>query len=404
MSLDDYQWLVSDDAARWLARARDELAESRGATPAFLARLRKDLSAERAALVVEQAELRKRARDKFARAEELYFTRKGLEQATDDMVAAFKASRFPNGPLADLCCGIGGDAMALAIHTQTRSVSKGIVAIDLDPSSAILATANLEVAGGCGTAAVADAVDFPVSDVAAWHIDPDRRSSGRRTTRVDLFAPSLQSIDKMLARNPYAAVKLAPAADAPEHWARQAELCWLGSRGECRQQVGWFGSLAEHPGRRSGVVVDARGGPRTVVGMASAAMPVANQIGRHLYEPHAAILAAGLSGGLAREHELAAVSPGIAYLTADALIDEPALDAFEVLEILPLDQKRLKAYLRERNIGRLEVKKRGVDIDPEKLRKSVVARGENAAMLILSPLGGLVRAIVACRITFNPLP
>ncbi len=410
MPLDDYQWLVSDAAAPWLKGVRDEVAMSRGATAALVTRLRKELSVDRAHLLIEQAELRRRAREKFTEAERMFFTRKGLEQATDGEIAAHKAARFPAGRVADLCCGIGGDAVALAqrrtrsaseAERRTRSASEELRAVDLDPIAAVLAAANLH-ACGCleARAEVADAAIFPVGDYAAWHIDPDRRPTGRRTSRVELFAPSLAAIQQQLAQNGNAAIKLAPAALAPPSWGESAEMSWLGSRGECRQQVAWFGSLSRHPGRRSATVVDARGGPRTIVGTPAEPIPLAAKLGRYLYEPHAAVLAAKLEGTLGRDHGLAAVSPGVAYLTNDVLIEEPALDAFEIADTLPLDQKRLKAYFRQRQIGRLEVKKRGVEIDPQKLRKSVIGDGEAAATLIICRVGDSVQAIVARRV--NP--
>jgi len=110
LALEDYRWLVSDAAKPWLVRVRDELVDARGPTVALLSRLRKDLSTDRAHLVVEQCELRERAREKFSLAERMFFTRKGLEQATDEQVAAVKAARFPAGAVADLCCGIGGSS------------------------------------------------------------------------------------------------------------------------------------------------------------------------------------------------------------------------------------------------------------------------------------------------------
>jgi hypothetical protein len=431
MPLDDYHWLVSEVAAPWLELAREEIAQSRGATAALVTRLRKELSADRAHLVIEQAELRERAREKFLHAERMFFTRKGLEQATDGEVAAHKAARFPAGRIADLCCGIGGDAMALAqrltrsaseekltrrasegekptrraseAQQLTRSVSEEICAVDLDPITAVLAAANLNACGCTGaTVAAHDAAAFPVVDCAAWHIDPDRRPAGRRTSRVELFTPPLAAIERLLTQNASAAIKLAPAAQAPSAWGEVAELEWLGSRGECRQQVAWFGSLARYPGQRSATIVDAHGGPCTIVGQPAEPIPVAPQLGRYLFEPHAAVLAAKLEGTLCRNHALAALSPGIAYLTGDQLVDEPASDAFEVMDVLPLDQKRLKAYFRQRQIGRLEVKKRGVDIDPEKLRKSVIGEGEDAATLIISRVGETVQAIVAKRTAFSP--
>jgi hypothetical protein len=451
------------------------------------------LSVERAHLVIDQVELRRRARDKFAIADRMFFTRKGLEQATDEQIAAVKAARFPAGqPLADLCCGIGGDLIALArgvgvpppIPTRsvsegrgvgfqpametrsvsegrgvgfqpametrsaseergvgfppametrsvseergagfqpailTRSVSEGFapaIGIDLDPAIPLLAAANLSV-HHCNRAELfpTDAASFPVDEVAAWHIDPDRRAAGSRTTKVEHYQPPLETLNCLLAANPDAAIKLAPAAAVPPHWRESAERCWLGSRGECRQQVAWFGSLAHHPGQHSATVVDAGGGPRTIVGQPDEPIPVADQLGRYLYEPHAAVLAAKLTGALYRETGLAAVSAGIAYLTSGgreslpetdstmAMISagkdsRPLLAAFEVIDILPFDQKQLRAYCRQHRLGRLEVKKRGVDIEPERLRKQVIGDGDESATLIVAPIAGNVRAIVARR-------
>src|SRR5437773_2986917 len=168
-TLDDYRWLVSAAADPWLVAAH---AESGADTIGLLSRLRKDLSAERAHLVVEQIELRLRAREKFSRAGQMFFTRKGLEQATDEQIAACKTARFSGGePIADLCCGIGGDLIALAERGPTRGV-------DRDPAVAFLAAANVAAHGveGSRCSVVADdAARFPIGH-DAWHCDPDRRA------------------------------------------------------------------------------------------------------------------------------------------------------------------------------------------------------------------------------------
>jgi THUMP domain-containing protein len=397
-TLDDYRWLVSSAAEPWLARVSSELIESEP-TVGLVARLRKDLTPERAHLVIEQVELRRRAREKFTRAERMFFTRQALEQATDELIAAAKAARFSaSDSIADVCCGIGGDLIALA-STPTRRASEGATGVERDPAIALLAEANLRV-NRCPAASVvaSDAANFPVADFAAWHIDPDRRPAGHRTSRVEFMQPELAAIDRLLAANPHAAVKFAPAADAPPHWRDAAELCWLGNRGQCRQQVAWFGSLAREAGQHTACVVDACGGPRLIAGQPGEPIPVAATLGRYLYEPHAAILAARLTGAICARHSLAAVATGVAYLTTDALLDEPGCEGFEVLEVLPLDIKHLRAYCRGRHIGRLELKKRGVDIDPNKLRPAIIADGDNAALLIITPLGPVARVLVARRI------
>jgi hypothetical protein len=413
-SLDDYRWLVSDAAAPWLEKVRADLSgESLG--PALVTRLRKDLSAARAHLVVEQVELRARAHEKFTHAQRMFFTRKGLEQATDEQLAAMKAARFPAGQkLADLCCGIGGDLLALAPRSSQA------VGVDLDPAVALLAQANLRAYEyqHCEVHST-DASMFPVADVAAWHIDPDRRARSSRTTQVEFYDPPVDTLDRLLAANPNAAIKLAPAADVPLHWRDTAERCWFGSRGECRQQVAWFGTLAQHPGRHTAIVVDARGGEATIVGAPDESIPVSDKLGRYLYEPHAAVLAAKLTGVLCRESGLAAVSPEVAYLTSPAREalpgtdfplstkltgndSRPLLAAFEIVDVLPLDLKQLKTYCRAHCVGTLEVKKRGVDVDPVRLQKQLNGSGGVAATLIVTPIAGRVRAIIARRLIPPP--
>jgi hypothetical protein len=65
-----------------------------------------------------------------------------------------------------------------------------------------------------------------------------------------------------------------------------------------------------------------------------------------------------------------------------------------VLDEMAFDRKRLKAYLRERSIGVLEIKKRGADIVPEQLRKEMALKGENAATLIVTRVGDAHRVLV----------
>src|SRR5437016_5312921 len=80
-----------------------------------LSRLRRRYPADMAAAAVELLELRRRARTKFTRAQAMWFTPEGLEQSTGETVAQYRAARFPAGmPVLDACCGIGGDAVALA--------------------------------------------------------------------------------------------------------------------------------------------------------------------------------------------------------------------------------------------------------------------------------------------------
>ncbi|MEX0678432.1 MAG: hypothetical protein WD063_15235 [Pirellulales bacterium] len=390
-SLDDYRWLTGPEGADWLARAR----ALDGELTAKAARLRARLPPSRASLVLKQIELRRRAREKFTAADSMFFTARGLEQATDEVVALYKAARMPPGKrVFDLCAGIGGDLVALARHCET-------IGTDRDPVCATIAAANaralLEPARQ-PKITLGEAAEADLAGCHAWHIDPDRRPRGKRTTRVDLHDPATAVIDGLLAQNPHAAVKLAPAAELPDHWTEQAELEWIGRARGCRQLVAWFGTLAQEAGRRRATIL----GPsaeqvRTLVGRADQNVPVAPRIERYLFEPDAAVLAAKLEAALAAEHDLAAISSGVAYWTGPAAIADRALACFEIDEVLPLDVKRLGALLRARGIGRLEIKVRSVDQDPGQLRRRLRVVGDREATLLVTRIEKRVMAILARR-------
>lgn len=418
-SLDDFRWLVSAEAAAWL-----ELPSAAEPAVRLVDRLRRDLSIERTHLVLEQAELRRRARTKFAAAERMFFTPTGLEQATDELVAAYKAERIAgriavlNGglPLADLCCGIGGDLISLAGVRATLGVER-------DPRVAILAEANLAVSAAnaqFGSAlapaadkaamaksrvAVAEVNSCSIADCQAWHIDPDRRADGRRTTRVALHEPPPATIERLLAECPHGAVKLAPAAVLPDDWQSRSELEWISSRRECRQLVAWFGNLAGQPGtgrsgKRRATVISASRNRRSFTGEPDVPLLVAATIGRYVFEPDPAILAAGLCGALAAELGLEAIAPQSAYLTGEPreeMLRDAAVASFAVIDVLPLQIKPLREWLRARSIGLVEVKKRGIEIDPQRLAAQLRGPGDDRAILLAARLNGKATAIIARR-------
>ena len=198
-------------------------------------------------------------------------------------------------------------------------------------------------------------------------------------------------------------MKLAPATDTPRQWAVQAELEWISRGGECRQLVAWFGSLARQPGYRRATVLSAGGPaglqtPWTIFGRPFESLPIASRIGRYLFDPDPAVLAAGLLAVLAQRHTLAAVDKQSVYLTGDEPVDAAGVAGFEVTDALPFDRRRLNQVFESRRIGRLEIKKRGVGDTPEQIRRRLRLRGDQAAVLLLTPIGGRVVAVLARRL------
>jgi THUMP domain-containing protein len=390
-SLDDYRWLTGPAARRWLAHAASELA-ARTPLVTLATRLRRELSAERTHLVLAQVELRRRAEEKFTLAGEMFFTLAGLAQATDEPLARYKAARFPPGmPAADLCCGIGGDLVSLAD-------GRNCLAVDRDPIAAHLAQVNAEVCGRTNVAVECrDAGAATLARYQAWHIDPDRRPAGKRTVQVERFEPPWEMIETLLAACENAAVKLAPATKLPDDVARRCQREWIETRSECRQQVAWFGSLAREPGTSAATVIDGPQGPATIVGACGQPGPVASSVGRYVYDPSAAVRAAQLTSELCRQMSVKLLDTGNSYLTSEQLVHHPLASGFEVLGSLPFDLRRLKEAVRQLGLGPVEVKKRGVDIDPDHIRRQLTQEQGDAGVVLIAKVGIKAMAIIARR-------
>jgi hypothetical protein len=405
----DYIWLTGDEAQAVLT----EVAAHDMPLHATVARLRIKLSPARTHLAIEQVELRRRAATKFAHPDQMFFTRLGLEQATDQWVAAYKAWRVGeflrnSHPrlgearlLADLCCGIGGDLISLAERAGSSSTPVAI-GLDLNPIAAHFAAVN-----SGATVQVADVARFDVRSVIAWHIDPDRRATGRRTTTLEYCQPDLNVIDRLLSQNPNAAIKLAPATKVPNDWTTTCELEWISRDRECRQLVAWHGNLALTPGLHRATILpptrecqrsECATPPRTLTGPPNQPNPITSKPDQFIFDTDPAVRTARLTGTIAAEHNLAALSSGPTYLTGPRAISDPSLTCFQVDDVLQIRVRALADYLHQRNIGMLEIKTRGVGIDPEKLRRDLKLHGNNAATLLITNLAGRPTAILAQRI------
>jgi hypothetical protein len=291
---------------------------------------------------------------------------------------------------------MGGDLLALSIENRTLGVDSNPIAAHLAAANA-RAILNQEI-----EICTQDVAELELDGIAAWHIDPDRRSTGRRATSLDYATPDRATIDRLLAQMPHAAIKIAPATRVPDDWAAGCEREWISRDRECRQQVVWHGDLAEAPGQHRATIIRVGLGktpPRTIVGQPDQSPPITQNPARFLFDVDPAVRAAHLTGKLAAEHNLQALASGPTYLTGDTSIaNDAALACFEALELLPLRTRVLTQVFRTRHIGQLEIKKRGVDIDPEKLRRDLKLRGDDSATLLLTNIARRPMAVLARRI------
>jgi hypothetical protein len=380
VDLDAFRWLLTDEGQALLAQATD-LAPG-GDEMHVQAELRRTAPPAAVAAALTQVELRERARAKFGElADRLYFTPDALEQATRLSVATHRAGRyraFDAHTLIDLGCGIGGDLIAGA---RAGLVCAGV---DLDPVRVAIAEANLAALGLPGAVQVADATTVNHDGFDLAFADPARRTGAGRRFNVDDWAPPWTWIEQLLRRD--ACVKVAPGIPHALVPA-DVEAEWVSDGGEVKEAALWSGRTAT-ASRRATVI--GSGGLASLTDEDDPGIEEigVGDVGAFLYEPDGAVIRAGLVTGVAGGVQGHLVDAKIAYVTSDLSFRTPFARGYRVLEHLPYREKQLKAALRERGIGRLTIKKRGVDVAPDALRKRLALSGDEEATLVLTRVGG----------------
>jgi SAM-dependent methyltransferase len=384
VDLDAFRWLLTEPGQRLLVEAAEVTGTGADSLRAQSA-LRRTASAEQVAVALTQVELRGRAVAKFGElAGRMYFTHEGLEQATRLPVAAHRAARVraaSASTLVDLGCGIGGDLVAFA---QAGATCAGV---DLDPVRVEVARANLAALGLGGAVSVADATTIDTTPFDVAYADPARRTAKGRTFDVDNWTPPWSFVESLLTRD--SCVKLAPGLPH-ELVPDDVEAEWVSDHREVKEAVLWSGRLATTR-RRATVIGD--GGLATLTDEDDPGAPTGPVAG-FLYEPDGAVIRAGLVTAVAAGVGGALLDEHIAYVTSDDSFRTPFARGYRVLEEVPFREKPLRAALRDRRIGRLTIKKRGVSVVPDELRKRLALRGDEESTLVLTRVDGKGTALL----------
>jgi THUMP domain-like len=366
------------------------------------------------AAALTQSRLRQRGQAKFgAFAAGMLFTPDGLEQATRLEVAARHAQRYVAAGLErvlDLGCGIGSDAMALA------TFDREVVGVERDDLTAAVATVNLRhwpeatVQAGDVTSLDLAALGAFAPGTGLW-LDPARRTPGRSTAsgatrRVsdpESFAPPWSFVRSLTARSAATGVKLPPGIahrHLPDPATEDVELQWVSVSGEAVECSVWWGVLARDGVTRSALLLgsDTAVELRETRGAAAAdpaiGSPLLVRTGSWLHEPDPAVVAAGLVGQLALDLAAQSLAKGPTYLVSPGPATSAFARSYAIEDVLPFQLKTLRAYLRDRDVGRLTIKGRGVAIEPEQLRKQLRPTGDNEATIAITRVGGQQTVLV----------
>ncbi len=368
-------------------------------------------AADLVAAAMTQSRLRSRGVDKFGDfAAGMLFTPDGLEQSTRLAIAARHAHRYAAAGVRDvydLGCGLGADAMAFA------GLDLRVHAVDADDTTARIAAVNLRHWPSARvTHGLAEDVHLPQGEgrrhLGLW-LDPARRVTGvadisGRTKRVfslDAISPSWSKVLDFAGEVPATGAKLSPAfphASVPHG----AEAQWTSWHGEVLECTVWWGPLVATAGRTAAVATETSTSVVTESDAGDAerrpGLRSVTDIGEWLYEPDRAVIRAGLTGALVGAVDGAELATGVGYVSSGVARELPWARRFRVVEAMPLSTKHLARWLRDHGHDRVTIKKRGVTLDADQLRRQLKmtgrGRGGSEATLVLTRVGGSQVALV----------
>ena len=359
---------------------------------AAIARLRRSFDADLVSAALELAEARRKAVGKIDGAERLWCDVAGVEQSSGTPVARWKAARMrealgAGATILDICCGIGGDTVALA------EAGLAATAVDLDARRAWMAGVN----AGCGTQ-VQDAESIDPTGLVL-HADPARRDErgGTRSWSLDDHRPGRAWIERALRGARAAAVKFSPGVDRRAFGAIPIEWEFIEARGALVQAVAWTGAFARAAGSTRATRIAER--VETVAGVpddarvdrigVAAALPA----GHFLSEPCAALeraqLLTEIAGGLARE-----VARGLGLVVSDAPLQGAWFESFEIVDECAAREDAIRAALAEHGLRARSVRVRGRAVDADALTRALGARPDGNAVVFAFRRGERASVVV----------
>jgi len=348
-------------------------------------KLCKEHPRELARAALETAILRKVAVKKFPQADKMYFTREALEQATSHEVSAYRAERFKDfDNVIDMGCSIGSDSIHLAKNSK-------VTGLDIDLLRVEMAAANARALSISATFMLQDIVFCALPNSDAAFFDPARRSDQRRIFSVEDYVPPLSIIKKVLPQIPNLGVKLSPGVKLDELAEYDCEVEFISLKGDLKEAVLWFGEMKKQ--ERSAAVLP---GPHILTEADPVPVLEIGEPAAYIYEPDPAVMRARLVTTLGAQLNAHMLDPEIAFLTNDEKIETPFARVWQVLDWMPFQLKRLRAYLRENDIGRVTVKKRGSPILPEDLIQQLRLKGGGEErVLFMTQMSGKPIVVIA---------
>lgn len=388
-------WLATEDG-RSLLKAAEKLPQDRLTR---VTRLRKNFPAELANAAVELLELRSRGRTRFANAGEMLFTRVGVEQATGDRIAKYRASRFPrNTGILDACCGIGGDAVHLARRGMVLAVDSDLASSVAASHNAALCSPSFPVRTVCADVLALDLARLYRGGFRAAFLDPSRRRNSTNSTAYrakdsEEYSPPLSWLDTLRGVFPFVCAKVAPVIDDDALKRYKCAVEFVSDRGECKEALLWCGDFegaqpvhgvlrSANEEYYSAAVIDSSGATATLQPESCAQLAVGPPAA-WIYEPDAAVVRAHLTPVLGASLSAALLDLRSYYLTLDAEVQTPFASRYRLIEVMPLrpDDVQRRCMVLGRRVT--AIKTRWTQVAPEDLLKRIPGAPKGADPVVI---------------------
>lgn len=365
------------------------LSENLPGTAANISRVAKATSPEAAQWAFTQWSLRKKARAKFALADQMLFDRNGLEMSTHEGLAEYHASLFPAGVrVLDLTAGIGADLIALGRRGEA-------VGCEIDSGRAQLAIHNLMVHGVKAEVWAGDfraAIDLEPESTCIY-ADPSRRESGRRTIDPAQFSPNPLELKDRFDRCPIGVLKLSPMLPDDFLESLGGRLEFLSYGGECREALIVLGSESV-PGRYA-VLVE----KRVKLEAQDHYISTVDAPHAYLYEADPAVVRAHCLATLAHDFGLEHLADSNGYLVCGHSVDSPWMVRYRVIESGRGDLREIRRRLAQLGASTPILKQKGAGLDLQKLHKALHSDGNLEVHIAFYRDGAALRHAILTRET-----
>lgn len=373
--LSDFQWLASAPAAEaWSFCSRLDVFSNASFSKFGLTQ--RQLQFLKTQFELAQGASKRKVADPW----NWFWTKTLLEQASDQITAEETAKDFPTDSMViDGCCGAGVDAVAIATHlSQELTLGERLLAIDSSEIACTLTQLNAS-RNGIDLRPVAIGFEDAELPTDGWlHLDPDRRVSGR-TIDVHCTEPSWRAIAKEIQRAPGASIKAAPGFQPDDDYPW--EDCgppdsrrWISRDGSVRQQRLYWRIPKWNDAKR---IVSAYrkstgwhhevfdSGPTSALAALDLIEQDPLQADKWTFvaDHDPALRAANCVVLLSERLQLRMLGNEYGYCVGESFVENPLLRWYRVLEVMPMDHKKVRAMSRILKVGRWELKSRNIDID-----------------------------------------